>query len=145
MADIETIEKLSDELREAKLHNLRLIEAGDKHRLETNGIYRALVCMRNERDEALAEAAVLREALREIREELGVPQPSYSAPVANAYDIVHDALSQPSPGAQLLKRMGLLEVVAIQAWEHLNAPTSVAEAIIRRALTELRREEKKRG
>jgi septation ring formation regulator EzrA len=36
----------------------------------------------------------LREALAEIRNELGVPQPGYPQPVANAADIAHAALGK---------------------------------------------------
>jgi acyl-CoA reductase-like NAD-dependent aldehyde dehydrogenase len=45
-----------------------------------------------DRDKARAEVARLREALREIKHELGVPDDNYPAPVANAVEIANRAL-----------------------------------------------------
>lgn len=42
---------------------------------------------------AVAERDRLRDALERIGQELGVPTPDYPAPVANAYEIVVEALS----------------------------------------------------
>jgi hypothetical protein len=41
----------------------------------------------------------LAEALREIKSELGVPQPEYPAPVANAFKIADEALSAVEGGS----------------------------------------------
>jgi len=40
------------------------------------------------------EVSRLRKALEEIRDELGVPQPGYAAPVANAAHIARAALGE---------------------------------------------------
>jgi hypothetical protein len=43
----------------------------------------------------MTESEKLRDALRQIVDELGVPGPDYPAPVGNAYDIAQEALRIP--------------------------------------------------
>lgn len=62
--------------------------------------------IRSDRDvalEAIADNRRLRDALRRITQELGVPGPDYPAPVGNAYDIAVEALGPPS---ELSRDMG---------------------------------------
>lgn len=48
-------------------------------------------------EEAESRAARYKEALREIRDELGVPQPGYPSPVVNAANIARAALAGGKP------------------------------------------------
>lgn len=42
--------------------------------------------------EVLSELVILKDTMRKAMNELGVPQPGYIAPVANAYNILNEAL-----------------------------------------------------
>jgi hypothetical protein len=97
------LERERDEAREAAEHYRNLyylpkdgLEAAKNHPLSWENAK-----AQEELSTITAQRDRLAEALRSIKNELGVPQPEYPAPVANAVKIADEALQSLTPNAKL--------------------------------------------
>jgi hypothetical protein len=95
-----------------------------------NKLYEGIDKIVAEKDAEIAELRVgnarMREALDQAGKELGVPQPGYPAPVANAAKIIADALSTPAPAGAVVTLEQLREI----EWESEGCDMDGGEAVV---------------